>query len=393
MKSLLPIEVEKQPLLLGFDVSSLYRHYRIHSGIPRFVGSLLNALEQRDDIHIVKFVNCSELGNRLDRERLNRAVTRGEIAAVYNSGRCDGINLHSMQLKVIHSTFYHPPKWMLDSGAQWIPTIHDLRPLDNPNSCENRHIELFSRMGEVVAQRSSYIHCVSRYSESRVRDLWKIPASRIRVIHPAVTCMRDEDFDIEHELSSLKPFVLFLGTVQPAKDVEAAISAFEYATNNGSWLHGTRLIVAGSDIKHEPSSKSWNRLLSDQKVIRLKRVNDSKRLALLSLANAVLCTSRYEGFGFVPLEAITLGTPPIISSAYPCLELIPHWPYTFQSGDVSACAKVLNSVLTQQIRVQSELQTTARQMIKWDWCKVASNFANLYSDAMDSYNENAEQIT
>lgn len=331
-------------------------------------------------------MNCSELGNRLDRESLNSDVDRGEVAAVYNSGRCDGIDLHSVRLTVIHSTFYHPPKWMLNLGAQWIPTIHDLRPVDDPNSCENRHIELFIRMGKVVAQHSSYVHCVSSYSESRIRDLWKIPASRTRVIHPAVPLVKESKLYVDNEVSSLKPFILFLGTVQPAKDLDTAISAFEYATNCLGLL-GTRLVVAGSDIQHEPNSNTWNQLLTDGKVIRLKRVSDSKRQSLISMASAVLCTSRYEGFGFVPLEAIALGTPPIISNAYPCLEMIPNWPYTFQSGDVVACAKVLESVMARQAKNQGELHTTFMQMLKWNWHDVASHFASLYRDASNKIAE------
>lgn len=46
MQCELPMKIDKQPFLVGFDVSSLYRHYRIHSGIPRFVGSLLDELVQ-----------------------------------------------------------------------------------------------------------------------------------------------------------------------------------------------------------------------------------------------------------------------------------------------------------------------------------------------------------
>jgi hypothetical protein len=121
----------KSSLRLAFDVSSLYRRYRRHSGIPRFVGSLLQALEQLGHIEIMKFVNCTELGNRLDRRTLRSAVARGDVAAVYDSGRCDGIDIRNHPPTIIHSTFYHPPDWLLESCAYWIATIHDLRPVDD----------------------------------------------------------------------------------------------------------------------------------------------------------------------------------------------------------------------------------------------------------------------
>lgn len=368
-------------LRLAFDVSSLYRHYRRHSGIPRFVGSLLRALEQSDHIEVIKFVNCTELGNRLDRRSLRPSVDSGDVAAVYSSGRCDGIDIRNYQFTAIHSTFYPPPDWLLESCPRWVATIHDLRPVDDPKSVEDRHIALFARMRKTIVERSTYVHCVSEFSACRVRALWQMPVERIRVIHPAVEIARGGLSHTIQSVKNLKPYVLFLSTIQPAKDVNTAIEAFLKATNDLNDKK-TRLIVAGSDVRHEPNSRSWKQLVGSRRAIRFKRVSDAKRLALISAADAVLCTSRYEGFGFVPLEAIALGSPPIISTAYPCLEIMHSWPYIFQSGNVIECAIALKSILTQPSLALQATRSAVSVLSKRNWRKVATYFIKLYQDAL-----------
>ena len=380
-----------KPMRVCLDVSSLYRRYRTHSGIPRFVRALLKALETRKDINIVQFVNCSELADRLDRASLQDSVRRGDLAAVYRTGRCDGIDLQLYRPDVIHSTFYHPPDWLLDLGAPWVATVHDLRPLDDPGSVEDRHIKLFSRIGPTIEQRAVYVHCVSRFSASRIRLFWKFPSDHIRVIYPAVEGPQ-EGIEHAHYRSKLpRPYVLFLSTVQPAKDVSTAIEAFSLVTNRLK-LKRIHLVVAGNDVDNEPNSAVWDRLLVDGIAARLKRVSDKERLALLSMAKAVLCTSRYEGFGFVPIEAISLGSPPIISSSYPSLEVIPRWPYKFTSGNIEDCARILSDVLTQQELTNSEINAAARQVAKLNYRRMASEFYKLYHDAIDRHAQDAEQL-
>jgi glycosyltransferase involved in cell wall biosynthesis len=367
----------KSSIHVAFDVSSLYRHYRRHSGIPRFVGSLFQALELLDGIEITPFVNCTELGSRLDCRMLRSAVDRGDVAALYVSGRCDGINIRNNPPNIIHSTFYHPPDWLLKTCPNWIATVHDLRPIDDPGSVEGRHVHLFSRMSEVIRNHSSCVHCVSEFSASRVCALWGISPDRVSVIHPAVGLEGTQINGVHSAIVSLKPFVLFLGTIQPAKDVDTAIEAFSLATNDID-LRNTRLIIAGSDVQNEPSSHQWIKLLNSKRGIRLKSVCDSKRSALICAASAVLCTSRYEGFGFVPFESIALGSPPIISDAYPCLERINGWPFVFKSGDIEGCAATLKTVLMHPISAKSAVFSTANEISDWTWAKVASKFNELY---------------
>ena len=237
-------------------------------------------LEQSDDIQITKFVNCTELRNRLDYRSLRTSVDSGDVTAVYGSGRCDGIDIRSHPPSVIHSTFYPPPDWLLESCPCWIATIHDLRPVDDPNSVEDRHVALFARMRETIAARSTYVHCVSEYAASRVRALWQMPAERVRVIHPAVEIGQTDVTRAIQSVRGLRPYVLFLSTLQPAKDVNTAIEAFILATNDLEFRK-TRLIIAGSDVQHEPISQSWARLVESGRALRFKRVTDVKRLALI----------------------------------------------------------------------------------------------------------------
>lgn len=366
-------------LRVAFDVSSLYRRYRTHSGIPRFVNCLHNALVESGEIDVLPFVNCTELGNRLDRDAVRRASSQDAVAAVFRSGRNRGLDLYTQPPDVVHSTFYPPPEALLRVGAPWVATVHDFRPIDDPSSVERRHTELFRRMRDVVVQDASVVHCVSESTAARARSVWGIANSRIRVIYPALPDIPDHGIEKRDEGDKHRPYVLFLGTVQPAKGIDTAIAAFARLVESYGF-GGFRLVVAGSDVGCEPQSDTWRKMEDDGRVTRLKRVNDVTRLALIAAAEAVLCTSHYEGFGFVPLEAVAVGSLPVVSTAHPCLEVMKGWPYIFKPNDAVQCAEVVATALRHPERSRDAVAASANEVMKWRWRDVAAACVRLYSE-------------
>ena len=100
-------------------------------------------------------------------------------------------------------------------------------------------------------------------------------------------------------------YVLALGTVEPRKDLPSLVAAFDALAADDPDL---RLVLAGPDGlgrggPHRGRAGPPHR----RRIVRLGWVDDDQRLALLRGASVVAYPSRYEGFGFVPLEAMAGG--------------------------------------------------------------------------------------
>lgn len=363
-------------LKVAFDVSSLFRRYRRYTGIPRYVRCLFLALSRTEGVNVLPYVNCTELGSRLDRPRLRAAVSRCAVAAFWGNQPAQGLELR--QADVVHSTFYPPPQWLLNSVGPWVSTIHDLRPIDDPDSVEMRHIQLFTRLGRLVGERSTLVHCISRFTADRVCNLWGIPESRVRVIYPSIS-VSPKVATRKLPVLGDERYLLFLGSVQPAKGLDIAIGAAA-AIRRRAAFRNIRIVVAGSDLSFEPKGLLWNRWSKAGVAVRMTRVGEAKKRSLIQWASAVLCTSRYEGFGFVPLEAILLASPPVVSTAHPCLETIADWPYRFASGDSQACASATLEVLSDPARARGCAAVVGKHISDYSWASAAAAFVELYHE-------------
>ncbi|MBI2068859.1 MAG: glycosyltransferase family 4 protein [Candidatus Yanofskybacteria bacterium] len=159
-------------------------------------------------------------------------------------------------------------------------------------------------------------------SESTKNDLiekYGIEPDRIEKIYsgiPVMTARPDgeklEEFRKRNDLSG--KFILFLGKLEPRKNIPTLIKAFDHLKDSGKFpdLH---LVIVGAkgwlfeDIFREAETSSHK-----SKIIFKDYIEDEDKKFYYSLASAFVYTSFFEGFGFPPLEAMACGTPVVASN-------------------------------------------------------------------------------
>jgi len=132
-------------------------------------------------------------------------------------------------------------------------------------------------------------------------------------------------------------YILFVGEVEPRKDVETLLAAMERLPSD---LAGTRLIVVGRSHGLE------TRVLPAVDCDFIGEVEDDTRLAALYAGAAVFAfPSKYEGFGLPVLEAMSYGAPVVASDAASIPEVGGDAALYFRCGDADALAEALTRVL------------------------------------------------
>ena len=117
------------------------------------------------------------------------------------------------------------------------------------------------------------------------------------------------------------------------------------------------------------------------RVLRLGSVEADHRASLLAGAQALAYPSRYEGFGFPPLEAMSSGVPVVATYAGALPEVLGHAAALVPVGDVDALAGALAELLDDaQLRTRS-IDAGLRKASGYDWGRTAAAMVKLYKRA------------
>lgn len=178
-----------------------------------------------------------------------------------------------------------------------------------------------------ICRRSDNIIAVSVSTKKDIASLYNINPEKITVIHSAA----DDKFSVinrnDENLIKVKEkyqlpykFVLYLGTIEPRKNIIGLIRAFDrlqieaHKTGNEE-IQKYALVIAGSrGWMSEKIYKERKQARFKKHIQMIKYVREKDKRYLYNLASLFVYPSFFEGFGFPPLEAMKCGVPVIVSN-------------------------------------------------------------------------------
>lgn len=183
-----------------------------------------------------------------------------------------------------------------------------------------------------LLRRADRVIAVSKSTKDDLITRYRLPESKVQVIHSGI----DERFRVmdRNDLSLLAikekyrlpyKFILYLGTIEPRKNLGALLSAFEAYQRSAVGDEMTRyeLVLAGRPgWKYTELFAAIDRSPFRDKIHMIGFVDDADKPALYNLASLFVYPSFYEGFGFPPLEALASGVPTIASHSASLPEVI-----------------------------------------------------------------------
>ncbi|WP_322511274.1 glycosyltransferase family 1 protein [Chloroflexus sp.] len=211
-------------------------------------------------------------------------------------------------LDVVHAPdFVLPP-----TQARTLLTIHDLTFLVEPACAEPNLRRYLSEAVPRSLRRADLIVVDSKATANDLGKLYGIPSRRIRLLYPAVDqrfrpMPAAETAPLRERLHLPNRFLLFVGTLEPRKNLTRLLQAFALLRADYPDLH---LVIAGRrGWLYDEIFATVDRCGLRERVHFLDFVADDDLPALYNLAEAFVYPSLYEGFGFPVLEALACGTP------------------------------------------------------------------------------------
>lgn len=301
-----------------------------YAGVGHYTYYLVKALLERDrENSYVLFFNEGKDTREFAQENVT-CVTfplgnyRRYLPVIYNHCIVSRV-IAAQRLDVYHNPANTIP--LCYFGASVI-TVHDMAIYRHPAWFPGR--QLFATLVTVPLsiRRARRIITVSDNTRHDVHQLFGTPYNRMKTVFHGVENMSDrvpddrQVGDAVRAAAARAPYFLFVGTIEPRKNLRRLIEAFAlFLQANPAAPH--RLIIAGGKgWKYRRIFQAARRSDLRGRVEYAGYLNFDEKLFLLQRAHAFVFPSLYEGFGMPVLEAMSAGKPVITSNVGSIPELV-----------------------------------------------------------------------
>lgn len=291
--------------------------------------------------------------------------------------------LRKAKLALFHGTNYELPLW---ANCGKVVTIHDLSPLLHPEMHRpeaakraRRRLPLTIKSADaVITDSNSVKREICEHFGTNKEKVFVTPLAARHVFKrvPPVEAEQVRDrFGIQKE------FILFVGTIEPRKNLIGLVKAF------AELLRATdlrpQLVLAGSE--------GW---LNDELFDRIRHsgvagkiylpgyVNDEDLAALYSTCSVCVYPSLYEGFGLPPLEAMACGAPVITTNISAITETVGDAAVLVSPTDVEGLTKSFANVLTDANQRARLSARGLKRAAGFSWEKTARSTLEVYQEVL-----------
>ncbi|MCS7223090.1 MAG: glycosyltransferase family 4 protein [Armatimonadetes bacterium] len=279
------------------------------------------------------------------------------------------------------SPFY--PFFPFRKGALAL-TIFDLTTLTHPH-CYPQTLRRISALTLLWSKKAHQVLTFSQWVRHQVHYRLSIPLEKITVtpLAPApffVPTPKERQDQVRARYGLSFPYVLFVGTLQPRKNMPVLVRAFKKISRS---FPNHRLVLCGErGWQSEPVFRLIWDLGLREKVVHLTEVPDEDLPPLISGADLFAFPSLAEGFGLPPLEAMACGTAVLCSDAPALPEVIGDGAILLPCDDEDAWAQALNDLLSNPQDRQFWAQKGLERARAFTWEKTATETLKAFHRAV-----------
>ncbi|MCL4374442.1 glycosyltransferase family 4 protein [Patescibacteria group bacterium] len=252
-----------------------------------------------------------------------------------------------------------------------ITTIHDLAFFYYPNEFLGQDLYKLKHWTAASVRRSRRVIAVSKTTKKDLLRFYHLPEDRIRVVYNGFEknpVPRRTSQDAIPRPPNRYPYLLYVGTLQPRKNIETLIQAF--AAIKHLYPHLQLYIVGKKGWQYEKVFSEIERLGIEDRVFVSGFVSDPQLAALYQNATCLVMPSFYEGFGLPVLEAMSFRCPVVSSFAASLPEVGADACLYFDPHSSSDLQEKLTMLMTDS-QLRQELVRKGEQHIKqfsWNKC-------------------------
>lgn len=359
-------------MIIGIDIRSLLKPRR--TGMGNTIYNVIMQLARIDDknryylFSRIRYFDRKRRLPKLPGANFFHKVDRFKMPPQFTTGRTD----------VFHSQSFDLPK---PSFGKFVMTVNDIIPKLYPQFFTTDVAKAFNANVE-KARAADKIISISEATKADLVKYYNFAPHDIAVAHSGVdeefrvlTLNEEEKAGFRKRLNIKDEFMLYVGTIEPRKNIQGAIKAFNILKEERKLPH--QFIITGmkgwlyDDILREIENSPFS-----EDILITDYIAKQSLVMLYNLAEAFVYPSFYEGFGLPILEAMACGAP-CIGSDTPALKEVagdaalfadPNLPRDIADKIYTALVdEPLRKSLIERGRARAKLfswENTARKMLE-----------------------------
>ncbi len=235
--------------------------------------------------------------------------------------------------------------------------------------------------GKYSIKNAAKIITISKSSKDDIIEEYKVPPQKVAIIHLGV---KHESRIKNHESREKmmekygvkKPYILFVGTLQPRKNIARLVEAFSILSNKD-----LNLVVIGRRGWHfQEILDAPEKFGVAERVKFLENISDEELPEFYKAAELFVLPSLYEGFGLPILEAMKYGCPVATSNISSLPEAGGDAAEYFDPNDAGEIAKTIEKVLGNENLRSDMIKKGHEQLKKFSWEKAAKEVLEVFEE-------------
>jgi glycosyltransferase involved in cell wall biosynthesis len=268
-----------------------------------------------------------------------------------------------------------------------VVTVHDLSFFRYPELFTRSRRAYQQRLTPWTARRAAAVTADSQATKDDLVALCGVDARKVHVVYPGVDAAMQPVADRER-LRALRRrhglperFILFLGTIEPRKNLVMLLEAFALLVRREKLPHSL-VIAGGQGWNYAEVYATAERLNLGERVIFSGYVSQVELPLWYNAAEALAYPSLYEGFGLPPLEAMACGTPVVVSNVSSLPEVVGSAAPAVDPRDAAAWADALARLLTDDAYRAEVSAAGLRRAQSFTWERTARQVAAIYHEVL-----------
>jgi glycosyltransferase involved in cell wall biosynthesis len=356
------------------------------TGIGLYMKGLFDNLckIEKKDLSVIGL--CSSYKYKLDN---NKDYEKGRIVNARIPSKLYNLLVYRYQLPIIELLLLSKVDIVHSAQAIIMPsmkakkviTVHDLYFYHNGGDLGVGGLKLSRDLVKKSVRRADLIICVSKYTYSKLAELFPGSEKKGVVIYPGFNYKEKEDDNVRDKSKKLigerfglvGDYILFVGTIEERKNLVPLVEAVSMMNDRRVRV---KLVIAGK-IGYK-GEEVIDKIKGLEYVEHLGYVSEEEKEALYRNARVLVLPSKEEGFGFPVLEAMQYGVPVVASSGSSLEEVGGDAICLFNRGDAEEMMNVIMKVLMDDNLRQQLINKGYERCKLFDWKETVAKIYDEY---------------
>jgi len=250
-----------------------------------------------------------------------------------------------------------------------ITVVHDLAFVHYPEFVDRKNQKYLSAFVGPSLEESDHVVAVSEATKRDVIKTFAIQSERISVVPNAVDHNKfkrvETSKEIAHHYQLPERYILFVGTIEPRKDLPTLIEAHKMLPID--IRKNYPLVIAGMNGWVEELNDEVARYCQTGEAILTGYIDGDDLPEIYSGASLFVLPSVFEGFGIPLLEAMACGVPVIGADNSSIPEVVGSAGLLFQTGNKADLADKMKKILMSKSIANSLIDKGYAQSKKYTW--------------------------